>query len=462
VGVAGSRVDPERFHPEAVQAFRIGDLEVDRQSGRVRLGYRFDEGPGFVEELDFGPRRVDDPNLDEGFVAALGLLHVVAGVSYYKAALAPVVELRGPAPSPGVARLLAGVYDQGLRELKFRSGLEVGRAPTFSTATSPRSGASAPRHLASPPAGLGVPVGGGKDSALVVAALREHRPVLVSVNPPPAARRVAEAAGLPLAEVRRRLDPALLDLNRRGAWNGHVPVTVIVALISVAAGYRLGYGTTVLALEASANEPTRVVPGPAGELAVNHQWSKSEECEGLLATALTEVLGPGVAVRSALRGWSELEIGAAFAQFPAYHRAFLSCNRAFVAGGEDRWCGTCPKCRFVFLSLAVSLPPEQLVAIFGRNLLDDPEQIAGFEDLLEPDRKPFECVGTRQESAAALAWIAGQPGWSGAAVVRSLAPRAGDLARAAGQWPLRMAPPAAVVAGIRRELGLPDGGSGGG
>jgi hypothetical protein len=52
------------------------------------------------------------------------------------------------------------------------------------------------------------------------------------------------------------------------------------------------------------------------------------------------------------------------------------------------------------------------MAIFGRNLLDEPEQAAGFDALLEyQDHKPFECVGEGRESRAAMAARAANPSW---------------------------------------------------
>jgi hypothetical protein len=68
-----------------------------------------------------------------------------------------------------------------------------------------------------------------------------------------------------------------------------------------------------------------------------------------------------------------------------------------------RWCGVCPKCQFVFLALAPFLPKPRLMAIFGRNLLDEPALAAGFDALIEyREHKPFECVGEGRESRAAI------------------------------------------------------------
>src|SRR5690606_11649813 len=77
----------------------------------------------------------------------------------------------------------------------------------------------------------------------------------------------------------------------------------------------------------------------------------------------------------------------------------------------------------------------RLVGIVGRNLLDDPAQIPGFDALLEyQDHKPFECVGEGRESRAAMATLAQRPEWREDAVVRrfarQIAPQldAGELA----------------------------------
>jgi hypothetical protein len=71
--------------------------------------------------------------------------------------------------------------------------------------------------------------------------------------------------------------------------------------------------------------------------------------------------------------------------------------------------------------LAPFLSPEELIPIFGRNLLDDPGQFDGFAELVGwPTHKPFECVGTLSESTVALRSAAGDPAWAAFAVVARL------------------------------------------
>ncbi len=227
--------------------------------------------------------------------------------------------------------------------------------------------------------------------------------------------------------VRRRLDPALEGLNRAGALNGHVPITAIVSLVAVAAGAVWGHDTVVMAVERSASEETRTVAG----VPVNHQYSKSLAFERLLARAIREEIDPAVTWGSGLRPYSELAITRAFAALGRYRTTFCSCNTVFrqTAPVGARWCGRCPKCRFVALMLAPFVTPDELVAVFGRNLLDDddPAALAGFAALMRDAEKPFECVGERRESAVAVRLLADRPEWSSFGVVAALAPEAARL-----------------------------------
>jgi hypothetical protein len=267
-----------------------------------------------------------------------------------------------------------------------------------------------------------VPIGGGKDSMVLIEAVRSLRPRLFAVNPHPLVTELAALAGLELIEVRRRLSPNLMELNRRGALNGHVPITAIVSLIAVAGSFLYHYDTIAMAIERSASEETSIVGG----VDVNHQFSKSYPFELALRELVTTSIDAGLTYGSALRPYSELAISRSFAGLTKYHGTFCSCNTAFrsAAATGDRWCGECPKCRFVGLMLAPFLDRPALTAIIGRDMFADPDQIDGFRSLMSTDDKPFECVGERRESAAAIRLLSRRPEWAGSPVIAALAPTA--------------------------------------
>jgi hypothetical protein len=270
-----------------------------------------------------------------------------------------------------------------------------------------------------------VPIGGGKDSMVLIEAVKHLRPLLFAVNPHPLVIELAGQTGLDLLVVRRRLDPGLTELNRTGALNGHVPITAIISLIAVAGSFLYGYDTIAMAVERSASEETVVVEGTP----VNHQYSKSIAFERLLQGLITTSIDAGLAYGSPLRPYSELAISRTFARLVEYHGIFCSCNTVFrqSAPGSARWCGHCPKCRFVGLMLAPFVGRTALAGIIGRDMFADPEQVGGFAALMSDEDKPFECVGERRESAAAMVLLADRSEWEGAPVVAALAAKARSL-----------------------------------
>jgi hypothetical protein len=416
-----------RFRREEIESFHATDYDIDPRAGTVLLRYAFSgdslrggaagrSAPlAFEERIELGGPLHLDQSQQGSFERLVRLLHAVAGTSYYKAAAPGIVSIESGSLAPLEIELIKDVYDKGLREFAYKNDLSI----PLQIEVRARAEDAGTSDGGDPPEGLAIPIGGGKDSAVVIESLRELDPLLVAVNPAPAARRVAHVAELELVTLTRTIDPALLELNANGALNGHVPITALISLMTVAAGYVHGYSTTVMALEGSADEATRF----SGSAEVNHQWSKSSECELEVAKVLRAV-SPGIRYGSALRDLSELEISGCFADLPQYHRAFRSCNRAFsLTGAIDGWCNDCAKCRFVYLMLSTALGRDQMVGIFGSDLLGDPEQVGGFRDLLEIDSKPFECVGTRGESIEALAELAGSSDWAGSVVVEELSPQ---------------------------------------
>jgi hypothetical protein len=415
---------PNRFDPGSVGVFRVKGRAFDRGSGTVSLHYALDDRFSFVETITFETPFAVGPALDgPGLERALLHLQIAAGTSYYKAAAPPVVVVEGEGLAPDEQELHRRLYDEGLREFAVANELDVPRAVDIRSADHP---APNPAPAGPPrPGGLLVPIGGGKDSMVLIEAVKERRPRLFAVNPHPLVRDLARRTGLDLIVVRRTLDPELAVLNESGALNGHVPITAIISLVAVVGSFLYGYDSIAMAVERSASEETVFVEG----VPVNHQYSKSLEFERLLQGLIATRIDPGLSYGSALRPYSELAIARTFARLTAFHRTFCSCNAAFrrSAGAEDRWCGHCPKCRFVALMLAPFLDRGALTDIIGRDLFDDPAQIEGFAALMSDRDKPFECVGERRESAAAIRILSSLPGWRDTPVVHALSARARDL-----------------------------------
>jgi hypothetical protein len=240
-----------------------------------------------------------------------------------------------------------------------------------------------------------VPVGGGKDSSVAIEIARASglETALFSIGDATPIRETARVAGLPRHLVTRRIDRRLLELNEEGALNGHIPITAIVSCVALLTAATQGF-------------------------------SKSRRVELLLAQTVAEVPG-APRIFSILRPASELTIARAFASMTQYHPVFTSCNRVFALDPSRRttsWCCDCDKCRFVYLILAPFSTPEHLKAVFGPDLLADPDQYDGFALLTATGgEKPFECVGEVDECLAAIRLLSESSAWAQHAVVQRLA-----------------------------------------
>jgi hypothetical protein len=266
-----------------------------------------------------------------------------------------------------------------------------------------------------------------------------------------------KAAGLPLLRISRQLAPELPAMNAAGAWNGHIPVTAINSAILVCAAILYGFKYVVFSNERSADEATLVT---SDGVVVNHQYSKTSAFEQEFSDVVHSTISPDIDYFSILRPFSELDIVRRFCAMSAFHPVYSSCNRNFHLTGpaiEGRWCGSCPKCRFAALSLALFLSPHEVRAIQGKDLLDDPSQLEGFRALCGIGLdKPFECVGEAGESRAALLGLASRAQWRGHTVVQALvaevqgmrAPSLDDLFRPSTLHFI----PAAIIAALPAEF----------
>lgn len=392
----------------------------DGATATLSLFYRFHDGPRFAERIAFAfPGRALSAAEREILDRLFRLILLFAGVSYYKAFIPKTLRCEAFALDRDTADLLHRFYEHGLGEFAYRNGVSLNGHFTIR----PASGSAPAAVDTALPRRTCVPVGGGKDSIVTVECLRRAGEplVLFALGDAEPIRATIAVAKLPCIRVVRRLDPLLFTLNAAGARNGHVPITGILSAIALAAAVLYGCDAVAMSNEHSANAPNLVADG----VAVNHQYSKSLAFETDLAEYLARHISPSLAYFSFLRPLSEIEIARRFAHYPAYFGAFRSCNTAFrqeAAARGRHWCGNCPKCRFVFLALAPFVAKAELAAIFGGNLLDDARQTAGFAELCGLSRhKPFECVGEVAESAAAMARLARDPEWCGAAVVERLA-----------------------------------------
>ena len=422
-----SGVERDRDLPGVIEqtpeSFEILGFETRDERGLAIFHYCFRPGTEFSETLDFGrPFPPASSAAGRALRAAFDALSVLIGVSYYKAFVPPRIDIRIPGLTDAQLAFFRDIYVEGLGEFAYRNNIDIESRVNFTAPTAITVAAEvAPVNLARRSAVL---IGGGKDSLVSIEMLRAagEPMTLFAVNPKTPILRCAEASGLPLISVARTLDPKLFELNKAGAFNGHVPITTIISFIAAAAGFIHDFDTVILSNERSANEETIARDGKA----INHQFSKTSGVESSIQHYIRTYIAPELSYFSLLRPLSEAHIGQLFARSTRYDSVFTSCNQAFRLGddtGRKRWCGDCPKCRFTYLILAVAMPRSRLDEIFGMALLDDPAQLPGYRELTGlGGQKPWECVGEIAESGAAILRLARDEAWKDTLVIRSLAP----------------------------------------
>lgn len=254
-----------------------------------------------------------------------------------------------------------------------------------------------------------IPMGEGKDSIVTLELLKKkHKRKNINcfiVNPKKNHFKILKVAGIKeQIIVERQIDKKLLDLNKKGFLNGHTPITAVISNLAVFCAVLFGYSNVAMSCEKSADEENIKYLGKN----INHQWSKSSQFEKEFQEYIKKYLIKNVKYFSFLRSLYEIQIAKIFSRFTQYFPVFLSCNEARKTKSGTKkpfgkWCGKCSKCLFVWVILYPFVKEKDLIKIFKKNLFEDKKLIPVMEELVgEGICKPFECIGTKEESLAAF------------------------------------------------------------
>lgn len=383
------------------QRFVFEDYSFDHTSSTASFHYSFDGQQNFTERVTFEV----SSDYNAGVLdRALRLAFFVAGTSYYKCFPTCEVTFARHALSEKDSAFLSAVYHDGLSQFMFENNLNLDDMATFV------AGDKHDKPVEYQGNGILALQSGGKDSLLLGQLLREKTidfstMYMSSTGDYP--RVLDDVTGRPPRIVRRMVDRDALQLAKtHSALNGHVPVTYITLCYALIDAILHRENTILAAIGREGNEAHEWI----GQLAVNHQWSKTWEAEQLLVEYVQDTISPQLHVGSPLRGLSELRIAELFVEkaWAQYGHRFSSCNLANYQQGHNNdqltWCGECPKCANSFLLFAPFVDPRELADLFGgQNLFAKATLTDTFKGLLgiEGVMKPFECVGEVDELCAA-------------------------------------------------------------
>ena len=390
---------------KAFQTFYFTWYTFDPKMLKASFSYSFDHEIDFTESIDFScPGFTSIAKIDSDIMNTL-LFHLslAIGISYYK--LYPTKDLIVETWSLDdyQKKFWKTFYTQWLGEFFFRNTLSPHDFINFiSTQTS-----AATKQFSSSSTIPLIAIGWGKDSLVSVEAIKKlNIPFYTATFGKDyyLHKVVGDKIGAPRLLMMRTMDPKLFEMNQQGYYNGHVPISGIIAFVLVTAAYLYDYRYIIMSNEKSANEGNTVLEW----IEINHQRSKSYQFESDFNAYIWKYISPDVKYFSLLRGMYEINIAKTFAQYHQYFDTFSSCNNNFKIiesnkTTNNRRCGTCPKCAFVYTTLRPFLSDEDTHNIFGQELYENSQLIPLYKELLGIDGiKPFECVGTNEEVTYAM------------------------------------------------------------
>lgn len=241
--------------------------------------------------------------------------------------------------------------------------------------------------------------GGGKDTIVAVEILKktEQNYVWLTVNPNGVTEKVVEISKNSDAYNILFIPDKKMKNAIRYPW-GHVPFSAICSSLGTLFAMAIDARYVASGNESSANFGNVIYKGHE----INHQYSKSFEFENGFFEFVRRRVAKNINVFSILRPFDDLQLAMFFSDMKDYHLHFISCNKGISRG---KWCNDCPKCAFTSMALYPFIGSVGVQRIFGEDILKKTSICNHIENLVSDGIKPWECVGTLEESKLALSLI---------------------------------------------------------
>lgn len=330
----------------------------------------------------------------------LQALLLIIGINYWSAFRTNNIKIKNFSLTQEQAKFWDSLYLQGLSEFFYIMKIDFRNLIAFPYDITTQ--VSQPSNYKRPARTL-LLNGAGKDS-IVSAELLKLAGVsfdFFTFSPTPAHFRIAKLVNAKTVSVTRKRD-LLLNIILVGTY----PSVTTYTFISLLLAELLGYNTIITSNEKSADFGNTNYLG----LDVNHQWCKSTQAEEMINHYIKTYITKDITTSSLLRKYSELEIVQKFVNYPQYFNSVTSCNSYFWLPSlqqklmkSNYWCGSCPKCIFLFACFASFLPKQEVIKIFGANLFTKKKLLPVIERILGVKGfKPLDCVGEPEEMIFAM------------------------------------------------------------
>lgn len=396
--------DNEKFlkFREIYPNFIYDDYKIIDHDSKLEIIYNFSipNLETFCPRIIIPKTIIKRDNIDNEFVNYI-VFHIglIEAISYYKSVCSKNIVIKCGNLNDQQINWFKKLYYNGLGELLYRNNIEVDENDLVNFVVESKTEEFKKRTFESN--GNLINVGGGKDSCVSLNLLRfESNNACFLMNAKGPMIECAKASSYSDDDIYcidRIIDKEkIINLNNLGYINGHIPISSVIAFISYLVAYLSGKKYIVLSNEESANES--YVKGKN----VNHQYSKSFEFELDFYNYTNTYFSSDIKYFSLLRPLKELQIAYLFSKLKNYHSIFKSCNLGSKVSNWG-WCLNCSKCLFIYIILSPFLTEEELLNIFGENLLNKDSLLNDFIGLIgEGENKPFECVGTYDEVIYAI------------------------------------------------------------
>lgn len=383
--------------------FIFDSFIVEWNDDGLKITYRY-----LISEYVFTPvvtinkKDITNENIDKEFLNYLIFnFGIINAINYYKLTCSPKMKINCGYLDNIQKEFFKKLFYNGLGELLYTNNLNIDYEDFLDIETIDKKYEF---NIFDTFNGNLIPVGGGKDSIVTLELLKnekvKNKCFLYKRDIYPtdmASLNTIYTAGyenFDILSFNVTLDPLMLELNKKGFYNGHVPFSSCLAFAAYIMAYLNNKKYIVLSNEASANE------GNVKNSNINHQYSKSFEFEKDFRGYTEKYFTKYIEYFSLLRCWNEFQIVKEFVKYPKYFSVFRSCNRG---SKNNTWCSDCSKCLYVYIMLYPFLDKKVLIDIFGKDMLNELKYKEIFLGLISDNYdKPFECVGTKEEINYAL------------------------------------------------------------
>ena len=257
--------------------FIYDSYKIEEDNENIYITFKFEiEGlttfnPSLtIKKKNYIKEPIINNNIVKNLVFNIGLVELI---SYWKSTFSKNLIIKAGHINEDQIKWFKKLYYLGLGELRYTNNIEISEDELMNIKSigEELNIENDLKHINEAEyTNFIIPVGGGKDSNVTLEVLPTDtsKDYCLIINPKEVTLACAKAAGFEndnIIEIKRTIDPNLIDLVKQGYINGHTPFSAMVSFTTYLLGYLTHRKYICLSNESSAHESNVV-----GEN-INHQ-----------------------------------------------------------------------------------------------------------------------------------------------------------------------------------------------